>query len=34
MTLTLNDTIELLKAILEECGVDCIVLTISLIVVG
>ena len=34
MTLTLNDTIELLKAILEECGVDCIVLIISLIVVG
>ena len=34
MTLTLNDTIELLKAILEECGIDCIVLIISLIVVG
>ena len=34
MTLTLNDTIELLKAILEECGVDCIVLIISSIVVG
>ena len=34
MTLTLNDTIELLKAILEECDVDCIVLIISLIVVG
>lgn len=34
MTLPLNDTIELLKAILEECGVDCIVLIISLIVVG
>ena len=34
MTLTLNDTIELLKAILEECGVDCFVLIISLIVVG
>ena len=34
MTLTLNDTIEFLKAILEECGVDCIVLIISLIVVG
>ena len=34
MTLTLNDTIELLKAILEECGVDCIVLIISLIVAG
>ena len=34
MTLTLNDTIELLKAILEECSVDCIVLIISLIVVG
>ena len=33
MTLTLNDTIELLKAILEGCGVDCIVLIISLIVV-
>ena len=28
MTLTLNDTIELLKAILEECGVDCIVLIV------
>ena len=34
MTLNLNDTIELLKAILEECGVDCIVLIISLIVAG
>jgi len=34
MTLTLNDTIELLKATLEECGVECIVLIISLIVVG
>ena len=34
MTLTLNDTIELLKAILKECGVDCFVLIISLIVVG
>ena len=34
MTLTLNDTIELLKAILEECGIDSIVLIISLIVVG
>ena len=34
MTLTLNDTIELLKAILEECGIECIVLIISLIVVG
>ncbi len=33
MTLTLNDTIELLKAILEECSVECIVLIISLIVV-
>ncbi len=33
MTLTLNDTIELLKAILKECGIDCIVLIISLIVV-
>ncbi len=33
MTLTLNDTIELLKAILEECGIDSIVLIISLIVV-
>lgn len=32
MTLTINDTIELLKAIQEECGVDCIVLIISLIV--
>ena len=32
MTLTLNDTIELLKAILEECSVDCIVLIISLVV--
>ena len=32
MTLTLNDTIELLKAILEECGVDCIVLIISSVV--
>ena len=34
MTLTLNDTIEFLKAILEGCGVDSIVLIISLIVVG
>ena len=34
MTLTLNDTIELLKAILEEYGIDSIVLIISLIVVG
>ena len=34
MTLTLNDTIELLKAILEECVIDSIVLIISLIVVG
>ena len=34
MTLTLNDTIELLKAILEECGIDCIVLIINLIVAG
>ena len=34
MTLTLNDTIELLKAILEECGVDCIVLIISSVVVN
>lgn len=33
MTLTLNDTIELLKAILEECGVKYIVLIISLIAV-
>ena len=33
MTLTLNDTIELLKVILEECDIDCIVLIISLIVV-
>ena len=33
MTLTLNDTIELLKAILKECGIDCIVLIISLIAV-
>lgn len=33
MTLTLNDTIELLKAILEECSIECIVLIISLIVV-
>jgi hypothetical protein len=33
MTLTLNDTIELLKAILEECGIEYIVLIISLIVV-
>ena len=32
MTLTLNDTIELLKAILEECGVECIVLIISSVV--
>ena len=32
MTLTLNDTIELLKAILEECSVDCIVLIISSVV--
>ena len=28
----LNDTIELLKAILEECGIECIVLIINLIV--
>ncbi len=34
MTLPLNDTIEFLKAILEECGIDSIVLIISLIVVG
>ena len=34
MTLTLNDTIELLKAILEECGIECIVLIINLIVAG
>ena len=33
MTLTLNDTIELLKAILKECGIECIVLIISFIVV-
>ena len=33
MTLTLNDTIEYLKAILEECGIECIVLIISLRVV-
>lgn len=33
MTLTLNDTIEFLKAILEGCGVECIVLIISSIVV-
>ena len=33
MTLTLNDTIELLKAILKGCGVVCIVLIISLVVV-
>ena len=33
MPLTLNDTIELLKAILEECVIECIVLIISLIVV-
>ena len=33
MTLTLNDPIVLLKAILEECSVECIVLIISLIVV-
>ena len=32
MTLTLNDTVELLKAILEECGVDCIALIISSVV--
>lgn len=32
MTLTLNDTIELLKAILEECGIECTVLIINLIV--
>lgn len=32
MTLTLNDTIELLKAILKECGIECIVLIINLIV--
>ena len=32
MPLTLNDTIELLKAILEECGIECIVLIINLIV--
>ena len=31
--MTLNDTIELLKAILKECGIECIVLIISLIVV-
>ena len=30
--MTLNDTIELLKAILEECGIECIVLIINLIV--
>ena len=34
MTLTLNDTIELLKVILKECGIDCIVLIINLIVAG
>ena len=34
MTLTLNDTIEFLKVILEGCGVKCIVLIISSIVVG
>lgn len=33
MTLPLNDTIELLKAILKECGIECIVLIINLIVV-
>ena len=33
MALTLNDTIELLKAILKECGIEHIVLIISLIVV-
>ena len=33
MALTLNDTIELLKAILKECGIKYIVLIISLIVV-
>lgn len=33
MALTLNDTIELLKAILKECGIEYIVLIISLIVV-
>ena len=33
MTLTLNDTIELQKAILEECSIECIALIISLIVV-
>ena len=33
MTLTLNDTIELLKATLKECGIEYIVLIISLIVV-
>lgn len=33
MPLTLNDTIELLKAILEECGIEYIVLIISLMVV-
>lgn len=33
MPLTLNDTIELLKAILEECGIEYIMLIISLIVV-
>ena len=33
MTLTLNDTIELLKAILEECDIVCIALIISLVVV-
>ncbi len=33
MALTLNDTIELLKAILKKCGIEYIVLIISLIVV-
>ena len=32
MTLTLNDTIELLKVILKGCDFDCIVLIINLIV--
>lgn len=32
MTLPLNDTIELLKAILKECDIECIVLIINLIV--
>ena len=34
MTLTLNDTIELLKAILKGYDFDCIVLIINLIVAG